>query len=97
MAAEMENQQEDIMKPLSERTENELEDGMREGIKVLRAANAYEGSNPKYAEKARIAAVLVGAWLKARASEANRMQVEVVSKRLTQLGLDVEPKQLTVA
>jgi hypothetical protein len=79
------------MKPLSSKTEDLLETGMSDGVKAMRAYLSYEGSDKRYLERAKVGAALASAWVKARASESNRMQVELIATRVVSL----EPKQLS--
>ena len=79
------------MKPLSEKTEDLLERGMADGVKAMRDYLTYQGNDKRFLERAKVGAALASAWVKARASESNRMQVELIATRVVNL----EPKQLT--
>lgn len=65
------------MKPIEDKRMDELEDVAMESAKQLRAFFAYQGTNPQYFQKARLACGMIGAYARLRASETNRMAVEV--------------------
>lgn len=79
------------MKPVDEETLQELESAIKPSIGAIKAYLAYQGENPQYRDRARIAVGLVGAFARVRASETNRMQVQLISERMS----DAEPRQLT--
>lgn len=68
-------------KQINDKTIDILEDGAVEGVKHLRAFLAYEGDNPRYYQKAKVGGVLVGSYVKAIATQTNRMAVEQAFSR----------------
>ena len=71
------------MKPISDGRITELEDAAMESAKQLRALFKYEGSDGRYFQRARLAVAMIGAYARIRASETNRMAIEVATDRLT--------------
>ena len=65
----------------SEKVVNAHEELALEGIKAMRAYLAYEGQNKQYLSKAKVGAVGVTAYVRLRATESNRMQIELMSER----------------
>lgn len=80
------------MKPVDNETLIELEGAIKPAIGAIKAYLAYQGENPQFRDRARIAVGLVGAFARVRASETNRMQVELISERLVE---GERPRQLT--
>jgi hypothetical protein len=68
-------------KPISDKAIDVLEDGALEGVKHLRAFLAYEGDNPRFYQKAKVGGVLVSSYVKAIATQTNRMAVEQAMNR----------------
>jgi hypothetical protein len=66
------------MKPIEDKRMDELEDVAMESAKQLRAFFTYQGNDSRYFQKARLACGMIGAYARLRASETNRMQVEVI-------------------
>lgn len=82
------------MRAVKEETLNELEDTVGPALKAVRAYLSYQGDNPQYRDKAKIAIGAIGSFAKVRASETNRLQVELVADRM--YGAE-EPKRLRAA
>lgn len=61
---------------------DDLEETARCGAKAVRAFFAYMGDNPTYFQKARIGAAAISGFTRARASETNRLAVELAAKRV---------------
>lgn len=70
------------MKPVDDKTLDDIESAMAPAVRAIKAYLAYEGDNPQYRDKARVSIGLVGAFARVRASESNRMQVELISERI---------------
>jgi len=64
------------MKAIREERLAEFEDVSMEGVKQLRAFFAYQGTDPRYFQKARLATGMISAYARLRASETNRLAVE---------------------
>lgn len=69
------------MKPISDVKIEDFEDLAIESVKQLRAYFKYEGTNPIFFNKARLASGAISAYARIRASETNRMAVELASRR----------------
>jgi hypothetical protein len=69
------------MKPIKDTTLDALEDIAFEGAKHLRAFFTYEGDNPRYFQKAKVAATAISGYARIRASETNRLAVELAVRR----------------
>jgi len=69
------------MKPVSEKTVATLEAVAADGAKQIQSFFAYEGTNSIYFNKAKVGAVVIGAYARLRASETNRMAVELMAGR----------------
>lgn len=69
------------MKPLSDDTIDQFEEVALEGLKKLREFFKYEGSDPRYLQKAKVAATAIAAYTRVRASESNRMAVELMAEK----------------
>jgi len=80
------------MKAISDGKLDVFEDVALEGAKQIKAYFAYQGSEPRYLNKARVGATAISAYARMRASETNRMAVELASGKL--LEHVQEPKQL---
>lgn len=70
------------MKPVDDKTLDDLESVINPSVKAIKDYLAYQGENPQYRDRARVAIGLVGAFARVRASESNRMQVELISHRV---------------
>lgn len=72
------------MKPVGEVVIQEFEETAVRGLKELKAFFAYQGSDKANVRlsRARVAAGVVGAYSRLRASETNRMAVELAAARL---------------
>lgn len=57
-----------------------------EAIRHLKAFLAYEGDNQKYYQKAKVAGVLLGSYVKVEATKTNRMAVELAASKNVQIG-----------
>lgn len=77
------------MKAVDEETLNELESAIKPSIGAIKAYLTYQGENAQYRDRAKIAVGIVSAFARVRASETNRMQVELMSERIVD-----EPKRL---
>lgn len=84
------------MKPLSDDTIEQFEEVALEGLKKLREYFKYEGSDPRYLQKAKVAATAVAAYTRVRASESNRMAVELMAEKQgsERPALPVGPKRI---
>lgn len=69
------------MKPVKENTLDTLEEVALLGAAQIKAYFAYQGDNPAYFQKANIAKGAISAFSRVRASETNRMAVELQAKR----------------
>ena len=76
------------MKPIKDSTMTALEDTALEGAAQIRAFFKYEGDNPRYLAKAKLGAAAIGGYSRVRASETNRLAVELATAR-------VEPPRLS--
>lgn len=63
----------------------EFEDAAMEALKHIRAFFKYEGTNQTYVQKAKVANGVIGAYARLRASETNRMAVELQAGRTLDL------------
>lgn len=80
------------MGPVTDKVLNAHEDLALEGVKAMKAYLAYQGNNKEFLSKAKIGAAGVTAYVRLRASESNRMQVELVARRIEE---QEQPKRLT--
>lgn len=69
------------MKPIPDARMDDLEDLTMESAKKLREFFRYEGEHPRYFNKARLATGMIGAYARLRASETNRMAIELAVSR----------------
>ena len=69
------------MKPLDEEFINESRDLARESMKAMRAFLAYQGTDQSHYHRAKIAAVGLTNFVRLRATENNRMAVELMAQR----------------
>lgn len=70
------------MKPVKEKTLDELEETALVSAKAIRAFLAYEGDNQTYREKAKVGASAISAFARTRASETNRQAIELMGLRM---------------
>jgi carbon monoxide dehydrogenase subunit G len=59
-----------------------LEDEATEQLVEIRAARTYQGNNPEYKQKAKIALGVIGSYVRLRATLANERTNELVEMRL---------------
>lgn len=78
------------MKPIDDKFIEESEDLARLSMKSMRAFLTYQGDNPSYYHKAKVAAVGLTNYVRLRATENNRMMVEITAKRQPMLGDGVQ-------
>ena len=71
------------MKAIDDDFIEESEGLARESMKAMRAFLTYQGDNAKYYHKAKVAAVGLTNYVRLRATENNRMMVELAAKRGT--------------
>jgi hypothetical protein len=69
------------MKTIADGSMEEFEGVALEGARQLKAFFAYQGDNAKYFQKARLGAVAISGYARLRASETNRIAVELAAKR----------------
>lgn len=67
-----------------------LEDEAREELAQLRAARTYQGDNPTYRHKAKQAIMVIGSYVRLRATLANEHSNRLIEARLLQ---SVQPEQ----
>lgn len=79
------------MKPIADKTMDEFEDTALMGAKAMRQYLAYQGENKQFLDKAKVGAAAVSAYARVRASESNRMSIELVADRVATLA---EPKRI---
>lgn len=70
-----------------------LEAEASEQLDVVRAARVYQGSNPDYKAKAKIAIGIIGAYVRLRATIANERSNALIEQRLLR-ELPDTPKRL---
>jgi len=70
------------MRPISDGKLEMFEDVAIEGVKQIKAYFKYEGNSPTYMQKAKVGATTISAYARMRASETNRMQVELMTTKL---------------
>jgi hypothetical protein len=71
------------VKALSDKTLDTLEDVAMEGAKHLKAFFTYQGANANYLTKAKLGATAIAGYARIRASETNRMSVELAYQKAT--------------
>lgn len=69
------------MKQISDAFIDESEDLARQSMKAMRAFLTYQGDNQTYYHKAKVAAVGLTNYVRLRATENNRMMVEIAAKK----------------
>jgi hypothetical protein len=70
------------MKPLNDAFLTDLEKEAREWVKELSALRTYQGSDSSYMNKGKLAVALIGGLARMRASESNRMAIELATTKL---------------
>lgn len=80
------------MKPIKQEVLDALEDVVMDSARELKSFFAYGGDDLKFYNRAKVAAASISGFSRIRASETNRMAIELASTRL-QSGerLDVKP------
>lgn len=81
------------MRAISDARMEDFEGLALESVKQLRAFYTYSGSDARYFQKARLATGAIGAYARIRASETNRMAVEMQVERLTATALPPSKKE----
>jgi hypothetical protein len=81
------------VKPVNDDTLAAIETAVEPSVAAIKAYLAYQGDNSQYRDKARIAVGLLSAFGRVRASETNRMQVELIGERIAA----EHPRRLTRA
>jgi hypothetical protein len=74
------------VKPINDEFISESEDLARQSMKAMRAFLTYQGDNPTYYHRAKVAAVGLTNYVRLRATENNRTMVELTAKRQGALG-----------
>lgn len=69
-----------------------LEAEATQQLSEIRAYRTYQGNNPEYGKRAKMAIGVIGAYVRLRATIANEKTNELVERRL--LGDAPQPKQL---
>ena len=72
------------MKQIADVRLDDLEDLTMESAKQLRAYFKYEGNDSRYFQKARLASGMISAYARLRASETNRLAVELMAEKQQQ-------------
>jgi hypothetical protein len=70
------------MKPVRDTTLDELEDTAVLGMKSVREYLDYKGNDQRYGQQAGKAVSIITALARIRASESNRMAVELMAQRV---------------
>jgi predicted metal-dependent HD superfamily phosphohydrolase len=73
------------MKPISDALLDALETEATEWVRQLSALRAYQGEDRRYYEKGKLAVGIISGLARMRASESNRMAVELASGRVEPL------------
>jgi mRNA-degrading endonuclease RelE of RelBE toxin-antitoxin system len=74
------------MKAVSDDFIDESEDLAKQSMKAMRAFLTYQGDNPNYYHKAKVAAVGLTNYVRLRATENNRLMVEITAKKQGEIG-----------
>lgn len=74
------------MRPIKDTTMSILETVALEGAAQIRAFFKYQGDNPAYLQKAKLGAAAIGGYSRVRASETNRLAVELATDRAVRPG-----------
>ena len=69
------------MKPLSDELLSELEAEARAWVSELKALREYQGNDPRYYQKGKLAVGIIGGLARMRASESNRLAIEFAASR----------------
>ena len=83
--AQASDKREQDMKPIGEDFINESEELAKVSMKAMRQFLSYQGENQTYYHKAKIAAVGLTNYVRLRATENNRMMVELTAQRSASL------------
>lgn len=83
------------MKPIGDDFLDECEELALAGMKAMKAFLTYQGENQQFHNKAKIGAVCATNYMRLRATETNRMAVELQSQR--QLPDDKSPRLLVAS
>jgi hypothetical protein len=62
-----------------------------EQLGAIREFRAYQGSNPEYTKRAKMAVGVIGAYVRLRATMANERSNELIARRLD----GIAPRELT--
>ena len=73
------------MKEISTKVMDEFEKTALDGLNAMREAMRHKGNDRRYFEQGRIGAAAVNGFVRLRASESNRMQVKLMTKRIDEL------------
>ena len=73
------------MKPISDAFLSEAEELAQASMKAMKAFLSYQGDNPTYYHKAKVAAAGLTNYVRLRATETNRMEVENIIGKRTEL------------
>ncbi len=69
------------MKAISENSIDRFEEVALKGADQIEAFFTYQGNNAAYLHKAKIGAATISAYARIRASETNRISLELAAKR----------------
>jgi hypothetical protein len=69
------------MKPINDSFISDSEELATQSMKAMKAFLAYQGDNQQYYHKAKIAAVGLTNYVRLRATENNRMMVEIAATK----------------
>lgn len=70
------------MKAVQDDTLDEMEETARVSARAIRAYLTYQGDNQQFRDKARVAAAAISSFARTRASESNRLSVELLARRI---------------
>lgn len=59
-----------------------LEDEAREQLAEIRAARTYQGTDPSYRQRAKLAIGVIGSYVRLRATMANERSNDLIERRL---------------
>ena len=82
------------MRAISDERIEVFEDVAVEAVAQIRAYFKYQGDDPRYMQKAKAAAAVIGAYSRLRASETNRMAVDLASGKQAAIVGKAQAKQL---
>jgi hypothetical protein len=83
IAIQQTQEENESMKPVKDETLDILEKTAVEGAKQILAAFAYQGSDQRYRDNAKIGASAISGFARVRASESNREAIELQVARLS--------------